>query len=192
MVRVVLSDEDMELADRLAFARLHEASRRQSPDRPTARNPKAQFRGAAGEIACRKWLEGEGFILEGGFLEDRASDADLVVSGVSIEVMTAQVAHRAITGFCVPPNKLAAARRRNAWGYLFAGTGGEDRPNVVEIQGGVRSHDVDLDPARETRVSERSPSVLNFVVRPESLLLPGDVVVALRQRGVAALPGGTR
>lgn len=98
--------------------------------------------------------------------------------------MTAQIEHRVVTGFCVPPNKLAAARKRNAWGYLFVGTGREVPCDRVLIQAAIQLVHVDADPPRHTSVSPTSPSVLNHVMRKEHLLDPS---LLLKSLGSSAL-----
>jgi hypothetical protein len=178
-----LVDVEVDEARRLALARLNEVQRHQSAHRPTSRNSAAQYRGAAGEIAARKWLTFENLKVESGFEEDRPWDSDLTVAGLRIEVMTAQIAHRTVTGFCVPPGKLAAARRRMAIGYLFVGTGSEQEPRDFLIQGFASIDEIDREPARPTRVSERSPSVLNHVVPSRLLRGPVYVVQLLSSAG---------
>lgn len=171
-VWVEIDDSDVETARRLALARLVEVQRQQSVHRPTARNPKAQYRGAAGELAARNWFRSNGFSVETGFEEDRPGDSDLTIYGRRIEVMTAQIAHRHTTGFCVPPGKLRAAERRNALGYLFIGTGPEQEPRNFLIQGFSELSHVGLSDPVPTRVSERSPAVLNHVVAPQYIERP--------------------
>lgn len=180
MVEIVLEPDDVESARDLASRRLHEPRRRLSPDRPTARNPAAQLRGSIGEIAAARWLVSEGLDVRRGFDDDARDISDLVVAGVPVEVMTAQVAHRERTGFCVPPNKLWAARQRRAWGYIFVGTGAEDVPTAVLIQGGCAIEDVDLDPVKATYVNSPRYSVDNFVVREAALLTPDRVIACIR------------
>lgn len=164
LVWTEIDDIDVETARKLAVARLNEVQRHQSVHRPTARNSSAQFRGAAGEIAARRWLRSCGFVIESGFEKDLPADSDLTVGQTRVEIMTAQIAHREVTGFCVPPSKLKAARRRGAVGYLFVGTGPEQEPRRFLMQGFCRIESVDRVTAVHTRVSERSPSVLNHVV----------------------------
>lgn len=179
-MEISLSDEEVKFAETMAQARLTEQGRRQSPDRPTSRNPNAQRRGAVGEIAAASFLEKSGCTVVTGYEEDRVGDSDLTVDGIRVEVMTAQRAHREKTGFCVPPNKLWAARQRGAIGYLFVGTGPETSPRKAVIQGGVILQNVDADPARETFVSRPENAVNNHVIREEHLLSAEEFVDYLR------------
>lgn len=176
-------------AMRLAEARMSEPGRRLSPDRPTSRNIGAQLRGALGELGAVGWLRGLGFPVECGFESDDVRRTDVTVGGVRIEIMTAQIAHRAITGFCVPPNKLQAARSRRAWGYLFLGTGPENPCERVCVQAAIELARVDMTPPRLTSVSARSTPVLNHVMRTEDLLSAPEFLVRLRQ-AVADHSGG--
>ena len=180
-VRVRLTESELAAAETVAVARLQDDQRRHSPDRRTARNPVSQRRGAVGEIAATKFLRANGFEVEPGFESDNPAESDLAVSGHRVEVMTAQVAHRQKTGFCVPPNKLWAARQRGAVGYLFVGTGPEERPQDVVVQGAVRLENVDADPPRETWVSSPRSSAINHVVRDEDICSPHEFVELLRQ-----------
>lgn len=180
---VTLTDEELAAAEKIAAARLSDPNRRLSPDRPTARNTVSQRRGAVGEIAATKFLRENGFEVEPGFETDNPAESDLAVGGNRIEVMTAQIAHRDKTGFCVPPNKLRAARSRRAVGYLFVGTGPEEHPRTVVVQGAVRLERVDADPCRDTWVSSPKWSVTNFVVRDEDLYSPREFVDLLRELG---------
>lgn len=173
---IEIDEAEVEGARRLATARLVEVARQQSAHRPTARNQAAQFRGAAGELAARKWVISADIHVESGFELDLPQHSDLTVGDQRIEIMTAQIAHREVTGFCVPPGKLNAARRRRALGYLFVGTGPEQEPRRFLIQGFAPIDVIDRHSARQTRVSERSPSVLNFVVSEEDLLAPGELI----------------
>jgi len=173
-----IDDVDVETARRLALARLNEEQRHMSVHRPTARNKSAQFRGAAGELAARRWLVANGFVSESGFEMDLPTASDLTVGTTRIEVMTAQIAHREVTGFCVPPSKLRAATRRGAVGYLFVGTGPEKEPRRFLMQGFCRLGDVGAVAATHTRVSARSPSVLNHVV-PADKMQPVDQLINL-------------
>lgn len=168
-------------AMRLAEARLTEPGRRLSPDRPTARNVAAQLRGALGELGAVGWLRGLDFPVECGFESDDVRRTDVNVGGVRLEIMTAQIAHREITGFCVPPNKLQAARLRRAWGYLFLGTGPENPCERVCVQAAIEIARVDALPPRFTRVSAYSLQVLNHVMRTEDLLSAPQFVDQLRQ-----------
>lgn len=173
-MRVELTDEELQHAESLAEARLHEPSRRRSPDRPTARNIESQRRGAVGEIAAARLLREQGFEVVAGFERDAEDECDLKANGLGLEVMTARIAHRHKTGFCVPPNKLWAAQRRRAIGYIFMGTGPESHPRVVEAQRGVLLEHVDLDPVQSTFVNNPNSPVDNYVVRPENLIPPED------------------
>jgi len=170
---VVLPVNDLEHAACLARARMDELERQTSTHRPSARNFVSQLRGAIGEIGSVRWLEANGLHPDAGFESDRPGDTDITVNGVRLEVMTGQVAHRAAFGFCVPPGKLAAARRRGAWGYVFAGVGPSARPTRVLIQAVTPARCVDLDPAREVGV------MLNFVIRPEALSPPERLIAML-------------
>jgi len=178
-VWVEIDDIDVETARQLALARLTEVQRQQSVHRPTARNVKAQYRGAAGELAARNWLRSRGLSVDSGFEDDRPQDSDLTVGGHRIEVMTAQIAHRRVTGFCVPPGKFRAAQRRGAIGYLFIGTGPEDEPRRFLVQGFCQLSRVALADPVPTRVSERSPAVTNHVVAPENIDHPELLLAAL-------------
>ena len=162
----------LEQATRLAEARLNDPRRRLSPDRKSARNIQSQIRGALGEIVATMWLEESGFRNERGYENDEVSSTDLTVNGVCIEVMTAKRGDRLRTGFCVPPNKLAAARSRGAWGYLFVGTDDFAPPRRLCIQGAVKARDVDSQPARMTYVNNPDYAVLNFVVEDRNLVEP--------------------
>ena len=177
---IACTPDDQVAALRLAEARLSDGARHLSPHRATSRNLPAQLRGALGEVVAVRWLRSTGFMVERGFESDEIWCTDLIADGVRIEVMTAQVAHRAITGFCVPPNKLAAARLRRAWGYLFMGTGAEHPCNRVLVQAAIElAYVAAVDPV-STRVSERSLPVLNHVMKPEHLLAPEVFVERLR------------
>lgn len=179
-VWIQVDADDIAHAHRLAEARMADPSRRLSPDRPTARNMNAQIRGALGELAAVKWLRANGMQPGAGFEADSMHSSDLQVGDVRLEIMTAQIAHREITGFCVPPNKLAAARKRSAWGYLFVGTGREVPCEQLLIQAAVALAYVDADSPRHTAVSPSSPSVLNHVMRAEHLLQPEALLRVLR------------
>lgn len=178
VVEVTISEFELAEAKELARARLEESSRRRSPDRPTARNTPAQIRGAVGEIAAARWLQDEGCEVDRGFEAD-ADEPDIRANGAGLEVMTAQISHREVTGFCVPPNKLWAARQRRAAGYLFVGTDDSAEPTTVWVQAFARVDDVDLDEPRHTSVRPGSFSVLNHVVRPELLMTPAELVRVL-------------
>lgn len=185
---ISFSPEERLLAGRLASARMSDPKRRLSRDRPTARNLAAQVRGALGEIGAVQWLRSLGASVESGFECDDPGRTDIIAWGWPIEIMTAQVAHRQLTGFCVPPGKLRAARARGAWGYLFVGTGPEHPCARVCIQAAVELRHVDADPARPTRISAASPAVVNHVVRAEHLIQAGDFAGRLG----AKLPPGRR
>ncbi len=174
MVTIRLNDSEMEQARGLAHARATEAERRRSPDRPTSANAPAQLRGAVGEAAAAKWAEGEGYAVERGFEADE-DEPDLRISGVGFEVMTAQVRHREVTGFCVPPNKLWAHKQRGVRGYVFVGTGSEQAPQEVEIQALCRIEDVDVEPARPTSVRPGGKPVDNYVIPDDRLLAPDQL-----------------
>ena len=177
-----VSSEMLAHATRLAEARLNDPGRRLSPDRKSARNMQSQIRGALGELVATMWLESCGFEHDRGFENDSMAASDLTVNGVSIEVMTAKIGDRLKTGFCVPPNKLAAARSRGAWGYLFIGTDDLAPPRRLLVQGAVRIDDVDSMPPRMTYVNNPAYSVLNHVVEDHLLLKPERLVEALRLR----------
>lgn len=179
LIEIELTDAELQQAHELAAARLNDSERRRSPDRPTSRNPTAQVRGACGEIAAAKWLRAEGFEVREGFLVDE-DDPDLTADGIGLEVMTAQVAHREITGVCVPPNKLWAARQRGAAAYVFVGTGGEAEPRRVYIQHLCRLEDVDRENTPQpTQVHAHSPAVDNYVIPADRLLDPAEISVLL-------------
>jgi len=180
---VEIDDAEAKRAEGIATSRLEEQSRWHSRHRPTSRNLTSQLRGAIGEIAAVKWLRSEGLTVEAGFENDERDDSDLTVDGLRIEIMTAQIRHREITGFCVPPNKLWAARKRGAIGYLFIGTDGSPQPREALIQSGVKIDDVDADPPRETFINPKFP-VVNFVIRESDLLSPGALVEMIRGRSV--------
>lgn len=112
-----------------------------------------------------------------GFETDR-DDPDLLVDGVGLEVMTAQVEHRKVTGFCVPPNKLWAHQQRGVRGYVFVGTGPEKEPRQVVIQAICRIESVDVEPARPTKTWSGGTPVENYVV-PDELLMPPEEIAQL-------------
>lgn len=180
-MRIELTDDEIAAAEVLANARRNEAARRHSPDRPTSKGLVSQRRGAIGELVAAKYLRQGGLSVEAGFEEDLRGHSDLTAGGCRIEVMTAQIAHRAKTGFCVPPNKLWAARQREAMGYLFVGTGPEDHPRGAWIQGGVRLENVDADPPRDTFVSNPKYAVQNHVIRESDMLQPAEFLELLRE-----------
>ena len=167
-------------ATQLANARLTESARRVSPDRPSARNLDSQIRGAVGELIASEWLRANSFKVDDGYMDDHIHNSDLVVNGVSIEVMTAKIGDRRITGFCVPPNKLNAARRRKAWGYLFVGTNEDSPPKKVLIQGVTYVGDVDSHEPRNTYVNNPQFAVLNFVVEPNNVRPPFELLTYLK------------
>ena len=173
-VDYLVTETMLKQAREIAEARLHDSSRRLSPDRPTARNLQSQIRGALGEIVAREWLSRYVLHIESGFLEDHVSQTDLSIGNLGVEVMTAKVNDRKQTGFCVPPNKLAAARSRRAWGYLFVGSDNLVPPQMMTIQFAVRLEDVDSAPARHTYVNNPSFRVLNFVVEEDRLMTPEE------------------
>ena len=182
-VWIEIDETDIETARRLALARLNEPQRHLSVHRPTARNLAAQYRGAAGEIAAGRWLGSNDFDIESGFMTDLSPASDLTVGTTRIEVMTAQIAHREVTGFCVPPNKLNAATWRGSVGYLFVGTGPEQEPRRFLMQAFCLLEDVGRVAAIHTRVSEHSPSVLNHVVPADKLQPVDELIELLRARG---------
>ena len=163
-------------ATRLANARLTEDGRRLSPDRPSARNLDSQIRGAVGELVVAEWLRSHKFSPAEGFLDDEMHDSDLIIKGISIEVMTAKIDDRIKTGFCVPPNKLSAARRRGAWGYIFVGTNSDSPPRKVLLQSVAELVYVDSMPPRHTYVNNPHYSVLNYVVEPRNLKSPSELI----------------
>ena len=175
-----VSVEVLKKATQLANARLTESARRSSPDRPSARNLDSQIRGAVGELIASEWLRANSFKVDDGYMDDHILNSDLVVNGVSIEVMTAKIEDRKKTGFCVPPNKLHAARRRNAWGYLFVGTNGDSPPKKVLIQGVTSVGDVDSHEPRNTYVNNPQFAVLNFVVEPNNVRPPVELLTYLK------------
>lgn len=174
-----VSDTIISKATRLATVRLNEPRRRSSPDRPSARNLDSQIRGAVGELVVAEWLRSFNFVLSEGFLDDEMHDSDIAVKGVSVEVMTAKVGDRIKTGFCVPPNKLSAARRRNAWGYIFVGTDYDSPPRRVLLQGVVEISNIDTMLPRETFVNSPDFSILNYVVEPCYLKSPSYLIQIL-------------
>lgn len=178
-VWIEIDDAEVEEARHLADARLSDVGRHQSVHRPTSRNAAAQFRGAAGELAARRWLRSNGFNVSSGFELDLPLDSDLTVGSIRIEVMTAQISHREITGFCVPPSKLKAAVRRGAVGYLFVGTGQEVEPRRFLMQGFCRLDVVDRVPPVETRVHNSSPGVLNHVVPNTNIEPVNNLIIRL-------------
>jgi len=180
---VEIDEIDVETARRLALARLVEVQRQQSAHRPTSRNPVAQYRGAAGEIAARKWIRLNGIEVESGFEADKPTDSDLTVGSIRIEVMTAQIEHRKVTGLCVPPGKFRAAARRGAVGYLFVGTGPEREPRRFLIQNFCKLAVVDLNEPVYTRVSDQSPAVLNYVVSANAAEPPYELIRLLSSAG---------
>lgn len=180
VIEISVTEDMVSRARVIAEARLNDQSRRLSPDRPTARNIDSQIRGALGEIVAEMWMVSKLFPVESGFEADKVSDTDLTVNDIGVEVMTAKVGDRLKTGFCVPPNKLAAARSRGAWGYLFVGSDNLAPPSTMWIQGAVRTEHVDSVPARHTYVNSPRFSVLNFVIEENYLLTPEQF---LRQIG---------
>jgi hypothetical protein len=175
-----VSAEVLKKATQLANARLTESARRLSPDRPSARNLDSQIRGAVGELIASEWLRANSFKVDDGYMDDHIFNSDLVVNGVSIEVMTAKIGDRKKTGFCVPPNKLHAARRRKAWGYLFIGTNEDSPPKKVLIQGVTSVGDVDSQEPRDTYVNNPQFAVLNFVVEPNNVRPPVELLTYLK------------
>lgn len=180
-VWIPMTEADITEAKLLAEARLIDKSRQHNRHRPTSRNLSAQIRGAMGEIGVRRWLESHGFTVHSGFQDDAISNCDIQCDGICIEIMTAQVSHRHVTGFCVPPGKLRAARGRAARGYIFADTDTTFPPRRIQIQAAIKECNVDARPARETRVDPTSPAVTNFVCEPEHLLDPSSIVAELRR-----------
>ena len=89
-----VSVEVLKKATQLANARLTESARRSSPDRPSARNLDSQIRGAVGELIASEWLRANSFKVDDGYMDDHILNSDLVVNGVSIEVMTAKIEDR--------------------------------------------------------------------------------------------------
>lgn len=144
---------------------------------------KAQIRGALGEIAVRNWLADNGLCSDTGFDSDSTTLTDICCNGLRFEVMTAQIDHRKITGFCIPPGKLRAAAGRGAWGYIFPGVSGDYPIKRVGIQAAVKIDDVTHNEPRHTRVSERSPSVLNYVVPAAYLIAPTVFLDVVKQSG---------
>lgn len=180
-IEIEVTDLMLARARTIAEARLHDAARRLSPDRPTARNLDSQMRGALGEIVAETWLQSVSRDVKSGFEVDRIAETDLTVDKVGVEVMTAKVADRVRTGFCVPPNKLAAARSRRAWGYLFVGSDDLAPPRRMWVQGAVRIQEVDTARARETYVNNPRFSVLNFVIEEHYLLTPEQFLDDIRR-----------
>lgn len=174
-----VSADDRREAWTVARQRAATPDRMLSPTRPSAAGPTAQYRGALGEVMALRWLTEQGLAVEGGFEADSVSTPDLVVSGVGIEVMTAQLAHREATGFCVPPNKLWGARQRGATAYLFVGVDGSSSPDSVTIQAWCGIDDVDLDGVTDTKVRAGGIAVANHVVRPSRLHPPGTLAAEL-------------
>jgi len=174
-----VSDAVIRKAERLATARLTEAGRRLSPDRPTSRNSRSQIRGAVGELVVADWLRSLKFALSEGFLDDKVHDSDINVKGISIEVMTAKIEDRIRTGFCVPPNKWEAASRRNAWGYVFVGTNSDSPPRWVLLQGVAELSDIALNPPKLTFVNNPDLAIENYIVEPRCLKSPSYLVQVL-------------
>lgn len=178
-VWIILGSAEVEIARSLAIARLNERGRQLSRDRPSSKNLNAQLRGALGEFGARRWLVGHGLPPAVGFESDSANRSDLEIGKLRLEVMTAQIEHRKSTGYCVPPTKFKAAKKRGAWGYLFVGTGPDMPCDKVLIQAAVRLEHVDADPPTMTSVLASEP-VLNHVVRHEYLLEPDELLKAIR------------
>lgn len=176
-----VTPEMLDKATELAHARLTEPNRRLSPDRKSARNLNSQIRGALGEIVGSVWLAENQLLSNRGFEDDTPFVSDITVRGVPIEVMTAKIGDRLKTGFCVPPNKLRAARARSAWGYLFIGTDDDSPPRRLLVQAVAHVDLVDTQPPRETFVNNPAFSVLNYVVEPHNVKSPSTLIDYLRQ-----------
>ncbi len=179
-VQITLTPASLAEARHLAEERLTNPARHGSPHRPSARNPLAQLRGAAGELAVTQWAEDNGWRVVRGYQDDE-DRPDIVVAGISFEIMTARIDDREVTGFCVPPDKLRTARRRGVWGYLFVGTDASSVPSALVLQGACALAHVDADAARPTCV-RKSRRVLNHVVRSEHLVGMDEVAAILRGR----------
>lgn len=175
---IELDEREQAFAAELGRRRIDELSRHTSPDFKPSLNPMGQARGAAGEIATAKWLRQAGFNVAEGFVEDDPTQCDITVNGFRVEVMTTRVADRAITGTCVPPGKLRAARRRGAWGYVFAATEDDDLARVL-IQAVAVCDDIDHDPSRVTSVGSASRE--NYVVRESHLSHPSTLLTLLAE-----------
>lgn len=175
-VEIDLTEEEQAEVMGLAEARL--TGRQHSPTRPNASSLASQYRGAAGEVAAARWLVDEGFAVNRGFKHDNGQP-DLEVNGWGIEVMSAQVSHREATGFCVPPNKLWAARQRDALGYLFVGLPPEEYSPRVWIQAFTYTGQVDADPVTNTSASPGGTAIPNHVVRSEHLYSPEHLLDTL-------------
>ena len=127
--------------------------RRHSPTRPSSSSFASQLCGTLGEVAAEAWLVRAGLDVRAGFESDAVFDTDLDVNGHRLEVMTARVDHRLVTGFCVPPSKAWAAGRRGAWGYLFPGVSGTLSEPVVWIDAACPLPSIVQHPPRLTRVA---------------------------------------
>lgn len=179
-VEVVLSEEEQTQAMDLAESRLTDGEL--SPTRPSASSLASQHRGAVGEMATAKWLRDEGHAVEECFCVDQIEKPDIIVNGLGIEVMTAQAHHREMTGFCVPPNKLWAARQRDAIGYLFVAMPVEEYATTAWIQAFAYTAEVDVDPPVETSVRPGGTGVMNYMIRPENLYSPEHLFGLLSER----------
>ena len=157
----------------LAEQRLKDATRWHSAHRITSRNLTSQFRGALGEVALVAHLmKLYGTVDPTGSEMDDVRSTDVVFPRGSFEIMTAQVAHRLKTGFCVPPNKLRAAQARSADGYIFVGTDSSPETQQIFVQAWAPIAVIDVGPSKVTSVSANSPGVENFVVEHADLRNP--------------------
>jgi hypothetical protein len=173
---LTISDQNRADANRLAEVRLSQSARWHSPHRITARNINSQIRGALGEIVLKAYLTDIfGSVNGSGSDDDDVALTDVSFPRGSFEIMTAQIRHREITGFCVPPGKFAAAKARSADGYVFVGTDSYPETRFICVQAWIDIGHIDTRPPRLTSVSESSIAVTNFVVEPQFLRNPREL-----------------
>jgi hypothetical protein len=132
-----------------------------------------------GEYAAAKWIKQslkQSSIGE-GFMSDGPSASDLTIDDVKLEVMTALREHQIHYGYCVPPRKLQAAKRRGSLGYLFVTINDRSVRDRATIDWYCNVNDV-----------SKTPSILqengirNHVCQPRDLLHPEELLEQLRRR----------
>ena len=166
---VILSQEEIAAIYSLAKERFENPARKHSPTRHNARSIESQYRGALGEYAASKWIAD---VLKKdhfgkGFLDDVPTESDLTIGGRRIEVMTALREHQIYYGYCVPPNKLQAAKNRGSSGYLF-----------VTVEGRSVRDRATIDWYCEISKVDRKPFVLqdngikNYICQAQDLVHP--------------------
>lgn len=175
-LELTITDQNRADAVRLAEIRLSQSTRWHSAHRITARNMNSQVRGALGEIVLKSYLTDVfGSVNGAGSDDDIVALTDVAFPRGSFEIMTAQIRHREITGFCVPPGKLRAAKARSADGYVFVGTDSYPETRFICVQAWVEIGNIDSKPPRPTSVSASSIAVSNFVVEPQFLRNPMEL-----------------